>query len=312
MKFKNKLFLIILLLSISTLKSQNVSISSFSNIEESTVIPALSGVYGNYTVNTSYHQNMMGFKNAPNTTTLTTDLPINKLSSVFVSYESNKAGIFTNSFISAAFAKRVMITKEIFAGISISVNNNISSFDFKRLSSFENDPELSRSIAENLSVFSFGTSFVVGSKNNGLGVYIPRLTRDSKDLTTSLTYSNSNPLYVYAFHATEINSNYNNKTSIIIKNDGYSSWQLATNFYNRNGYFCGISYQSSSEIGACLGLRLYERFEFAYTLNYFLRNKYSSTSQEIVLSYKIGRNKEFGKIREKTDIQSKPYIEWAE
>ena len=93
-----------------------------------------------------------------------------------------------------------------------------------------------------------------------------------------------------------INDDFDVEPSLLVKGTMQTPWQIDFNVkgYYKRSYWLGISYRSSKDIVAMLGVKV-KKYYLGYAFDYTMSNikRYSSGSHEILLGVNVfeGRNK---------------------
>lgn len=297
-----KKFLVVIFASISLISTaQQLPLYSQYIMNAFLINPAIAGSVDYFPIRLTARQQWVGINDAPSTQAL----------SAHYLFEYQKLGvggyIFNDNFgpmsrlgIQACASYHLPLTGiSSKLGIGLALKGFQFKFDESKLKAIDDaDPALSYST---ITKFVPDADFGVYLYNDKyfVGVSATQLVQLNIDFGDSSIDKNAIIRHYYAIggYMFTLNDDFDVEPSLLFKGTMQTSWQIDFNVkaYYKRMYWLGVSYRSSKDIVAMLGVKI-KKYYFGYSFDYTLSNikRYTSGSHEILLGINITEGKKKG------------------
>lgn len=294
-----KSILILMVVMLSTLHSRAQYDAMFTQymFNEMFINPGYTGSKDAMAVNLLHRQQWVNFPGRPITTTFSVHGPLmNNKMGLGLSVLNEKIGKLNRNLAYLNYAYRVktgtkgQLSFGLMAGIHNQVNklSELKSTDAGDIQVSQNTPSL---IAPN-----FGGGIYYYTNKFYAGISVPRMVDDGYLFNATGDVIKSTKIDVQKFHyyltignVFEINEDFKLKPQAMVKmvQNAPLQYDVNVNALIKNLVWAGISYRSSSDISAILGVQVNPQFIVSYSYDYSLTKlqKYSQGSHEIALGY---------------------------
>lgn len=297
-----KKFLVLIFASISLVSTaQQLPLYSQYMMNAFLLNPAIAGSVDYFPIRLTARQQWVGINDAPSTQAL----------SAHYLFEYQKLGvggyIFNDNFgpmsrigIQACASYHLPLTGiSSKLGIGFALKGFQFKFDESKLKAIDDaDPALSYST---ITKFVPDADFGVYLYNNKyfVGISATQLVQLNIDFGDSSIDKNAIIRHYYAMggYKFTLNDDFDVEPSLLFKGTMQTPWQIDFNVkaYYKRMYWLGVSYRSSKDIVAMLGVKI-KKYYLGYAFDYTLSNikRYTSGSHEILLGINITEGKNRG------------------
>lgn len=296
--FKTSVIVILILVVGSSLKvhaQYDAMFTQYTN-NEMFINPAYTGTKEALCITALHRQQWIGIEGRPITTTLTLHSPIweNKMG-LGLSLLNEKLGVTTRNMIYLSYSFRVRTGKKGYLGFGLMGGVHIQTDKLASVATdVINDPHFSENINENITPnFGFGINYY--TEKFFAGISIPRLLDDHIIIGDKGKVSfklSSFHYYLTLGRVFTINDYFKIKPSMMVKAvvNAPIQFDVNLNFLLKEHLWLGVSYRSTADMSATIGLQINPRFLFSYSYDYPISslNKFTAGSHEIVLSALFG------------------------
>jgi type IX secretion system PorP/SprF family membrane protein len=261
--------------------------------------PAYTGSKDALSITALHRQQWVGVEGRPITTTLTLHSPIweNKMGLGF-SMLHEEIGVTKRYMIYLSYAYRIKTSDKGFLSFGLNGGIHIQSDNYKSLQTdVINDPRFSTNVnGEVTPNFGFGVNYNTDKFFAGLS--IPRLLDDNiyisdQSVNKKVTFSTKSFHYYLTVGRVFTLSDYLKlKPSLMLKAvmNAPVEFDISVNSIIKDLLWLGVSYRSSADMSAMIGLQLSPKFFISYAYDYPTSslNHFTTGSHEIVLSALFG------------------------
>ncbi|MBN1251520.1 MAG: type IX secretion system membrane protein PorP/SprF [Bacteroidales bacterium] len=290
---KQIIYIIILISSIYTAKSQQDPLISHVFDNKTFINPAFAGTQGEICANLINRQQWFGLEGAPKTTILNLNSPINIFgtkSGIGISLLDDKLGLEKNFTGMIDYSYHHMLGEGILSfGAQLGINNKAFEGTWTTPEISANaDPAIPAENDHNL-VFDMGFGIAYNIGNLYVGLSSTHLTQPSYNFTNAKLPFLKRHYYLISGYIYEIpNSLIELKPNVMLNSDGSSSQMLINVdvLYNKK-FWGGVSYRTVNGIDIKIGVELLNgiRIGYSYGLNISEIIRTNSGSHELMLGY---------------------------
>ncbi|MFP4060253.1 MAG: type IX secretion system membrane protein PorP/SprF [Bacteroidales bacterium] len=286
-------FLIILLLSGTVAKGQQVTSNSLFNLNRLNYNPAFAGASDKIPISLHVRQQWMGFDDAPRSQYMSTHafLPLKiGLGSVIF---NNITGPTRQTGMKLAFSKHFRLNEEHWFSLGLSAEVFQNLFETGRLeTNIPGDPAITGELQQRLAPDA-STGLFFYSENYFAGFSVINLMESKWDLfETSLDFNNpvARTFYLTGGYVFTLNELFRYQPSVLVKKSIGLPLQLdaCNQLYYRDFLWAGASFRTNLDGIIMTGFR-YSIFEFVYAFDITfgeIRN-YNHGSHEIILRFNL-------------------------
>lgn len=262
--------------------------------------PAYTGSKEALCITALHRQQWVGVEGRPITTSLTMHAPVweNKMG-LGLSLLNDQIGVSTRKIMYVSYSYRIRTGNKGYLGFGIMGGMHIQANELSKVpTNVENDPHFTSNVYDKASPnFGFGINY--NTDKFFAGISIPRLLDDNisfADNGKALTDNNLKPELFHYFitvgRVFKINNDLMLKPSLMTKAvaNAPMEFDLSLNSLIKEQLWLGVSYRSSADMSAIIGLQLSPSFLISYAYDYPTSslNKFTTGSHEIVLSALFG------------------------
>ncbi len=294
---KSILITIITLLSSLTAIAQYDAMFTQYMFNEMYINPAYAGSKEAMSTTLAHRQQWVNFPGRPITTSFTLHGPLaDGKMGLGISFLNEKIGKLNRNLAYLNYAYRIKVSEKgkLSFGLMAGMHNQVN-----KLSELKATEGGDIQISQNTpSIFTpnFGAGIYYYTNTFYAGLSIPRMIDDSYVFDGKGELQKSTRINPTTFHyyltvgnVFTINEDLKVKPQAMVKlvQNAPLQYDVNANFLIKNKIWAGVSYRSSSDISALLGLQVNNQFAVNYSYDYSLSKiqKYSQGSHEIVLSY---------------------------
>ncbi|MES2566144.1 MAG: type IX secretion system membrane protein PorP/SprF [Bacteroidota bacterium] len=295
---KSIILLIAVVFSCIAAKAQYDAMFTQYMFNEMYINPAYTGSKDAMAINLTHRQQWVNFPGRPITTSFTLHGPLaNDKMGLGISVLNEQIGKLNRNLLYLNYAYRIKVSEKgkLSFGLMAGIHNQVNKLSELKATE-SGDMQVSQNTPSIMSP-NFGAGIYYYTNKFYAGVSIPRMVDDTYmfDATTGdLVKSNKlNPskfhYYLTIGNVFEINDDLKVKPQAMVKmvTNAPLQYDVNVNVLIKNKVWAGVSYRSSADISALLGLQVTPQFLFNYSYDYALTKiqKYSQGSHEITLGY---------------------------
>jgi type IX secretion system PorP/SprF family membrane protein len=262
--------------------------------------PAIAGSVDYFPVRLTARQQWVGIKDAPSTQAISAHYLLNNQKIGIGGYLFNdKFGPISETGIQACFAYHLPLEGiKSKLGMGLAFKAFQFKFDESKLVTIDdNDPAVTRGTISkfvpdaDFGVYLYNDKYFVGISATQLIQFKIDLGDNSVDKNQIIRH-----YYFTGGYNFTLNENLELEPSVLVKGTMETPWQIDFNAraYYKKMYWFGLSYRSSKDLVAMLGIKI-KKFLIGYSFDYTFSNikNYSSGSHEILIGFNIdeGKNK---------------------
>jgi len=262
--------------------------------------PAYTGSKDALCITALNRQQWVGIEGRPITTSLSMHAPVfqNNMG-LGLSLLSDKIGVSSRKIMYLSYSYKVQTGTNGFLGFGIMGGMHIQENGLASvLTNESNDPNFSHNVYDKASPnFGFGINYT--TDKFFAGISIPRLLDDNlsfADNGKALSDNNIKPELFHYFltvgRVFTINNNLMLKPTLMTKTvaNAPMAFDISLNSLIKEQLWLGVSYRSSADVSAIVGLQISPSFLISYAYDYPTSslNKFTAGSHEIVLSALFG------------------------
>jgi type IX secretion system PorP/SprF family membrane protein len=294
---KRILIIVIVFIASINAKAQYDAMFTQYMFNEMFINPAYAGSKEAMALTLNHRQQWVNFPGRPITTSFSLQGPLaNNKMGLGLSFLNEQIGKLNRNLIYLDYSYRLKTSEKGFLsfGLMGGIHNQVN-----KLSELKATESGDIQISQNTpSMFTpnFGAGIYYNTNTFYAGFSIPRMIDDSYVFDGSGSINKSTKISPSKFHyyltvgnIFTINDDLKIKPQTMIKivQNAPIQFEVNTNFLIKNKIWAGVSYRSSSEISAILGLQISPQFLVNYSYDYSLTKiqKYSQGSHEITLGY---------------------------
>lgn len=294
---KSILILVVVMLSTLCSRAQYDAMFTQYMFNEMFINPGYTGSKDAMAVNLLHRQQWVNFPGRPVTTTFSIHGPLmNNKMGLGLSVLNEQIGKLNRNLAYLNYAYRVktgskgQLSFGLMAGIHNQVNklSELKSTDAGDIQVSQNTPSL---IAPN-----FGAGIHYYTNKFYAGISIPRMVNDGYLFNETGDVVKNTKIDVQKFHyyltignVFEINEDFKLKPQAMVKmvQNAPLQYDVNVNALIKNLIWAGVSYRSSADVSAIVGVQVNPQFIVSYSYDYALTKmqKYSQGSHEIALGY---------------------------
>lgn len=243
----------------------------------------------------------VGFKGAPNTYSLSADMPLKKYNSgVGLSYFYDKIGPTRSNNLYIDYAYHIKVAYGIKLGMGLKAGFKVFGADLAALGQdgvqdnmFETD--IRGDIMPNfgLGLFAYRDDFYFGLSS-------PKMVNHKYEGTDKASGSEERHFFVIGGYVYKINREFTFKPSVHTKfvKGSVPSMDITANFLFREMIWGGLSYRTGDALAIITSVQIDNRFRvgYAYDITLSKMRKASSGSHEIMLKYDLNKTEDRPKI----------------
>jgi type IX secretion system PorP/SprF family membrane protein len=294
---KSILIIVIALFSAVGAKAQYDAMFTQYMFNEMYINPAYTGSKEAMAVNLTHRQQWVNFPGRPITTSFTLHGPLaNDKMGLGVSFLNEQIGKLSRNLVYLNYAYRIKAGEKgkLSFGLMGGIHNQVNKLSELKATE-AGDIQVSQNTPSIITP-NFGAGLYYYTNTFYAGLSIPRMIDDSYVFTTSGEIDKSTKLSVNKFHyyltignVFTINEDLKVKPQAMVKmvQNAPLQYDINANFLIKNKIWAGVSYRSSADISALLGIQVTPQFLVNYSYDYALTKiqKYSQGSHEITLGY---------------------------
>lgn len=294
---KRILIIVIVFIASINAKAQYDAMFTQYMFNEMFINPAYAGSKEAMALTLNHRQQWVNFPGRPITTSFSLHGPLaNNKMGLGLSFLNEQIGKLNRNLIYLDYSYRLKTSEKGFLsfGLMGGIHNQVN-----KLSELKATESGDIQISQNTpSMFTpnFGAGIYYNTNTFYAGFSIPRMIDDSYVFDGSGSINKSTKISPSKFHyyltvgnIFTINDDLKIKPQAMIKivQNAPIQFEVNANFLIKNKIWAGVSYRSSSEISAILGLQVSPQFLVNYSYDYSLTKiqKYSQGSHEITLGY---------------------------
>lgn len=294
---KRILIIVIVFIASINAKAQYDAMFTQYMFNEMFINPAYAGSKEAMALTLNHRQQWVNFPGRPITTSFSLHGPLaNNKMGLGLSFLNEQIGKLNRNLIYLDYSYRLKTSEKGFLsfGLMGGIHNQVN-----KLSELKATETGDIQISQNTpSMFTpnFGAGIYYNTNTFYAGFSIPRMIDDSYVFDGSGSINKSTKISPSKFHyyltvgnIFTINDDLKIKSQAMIKivQNAPIQFEVNANFLIKNKIWAGVSYRSSSEISAILGLQVSPQFLVNYSYDYSLTKiqKYSQGSHEITLGY---------------------------
>jgi type IX secretion system PorP/SprF family membrane protein len=250
----------------------------------------------------------IGFDGAPNTRSLTADIPVKFFNSgVGFTYVNDVIGPEKSNSLYLDYAYHLKINRQWQLGMGLKGGFKMYSANFSQEDIAEpNDQQFAKDIKGEF-MPNFGLGLFLYSKRFYLGLSSPKMVSHKykgqyggqAESETATQGGEERHYFVIAGGLVDINREVKFRPSVFTKyvKGAPISWDISANFIFRETFWGGLMFRSGDAIGILAQFQLNNRIRvgYAYDITISRMRKASSNTHEIMISYGFAPNK--GKVR---------------
>ena len=309
---KRTFIIIIAILTVGSLYSQQVVMFSHYFYKPMTYNPAFTGVNDNMNIMLVNHTQWTGFKGGPQYNVLTFDGNfINKNTGLGLSVISDKKGVNSRVGGDLFYSYKLQFKENIYIRLGLCLGIINQSIDYSKATiENPNDPYLFTN-RQNKTTFDANAGMAFILKNFELGFSVPQLSNqkinyissnDSKISYTQRMHYISSLKYRFILPKKKELSLTPQLLSRYLPNTPLQ-YDATINFDWQNKFWIGSTYKSNYAIGVNLGVILIKKLSIGYTYDYITGNlnRYGGLSHEIMIHYTFNKKKKEPKTQEQKE-----------
>lgn len=299
MRPMKKSLLISLFVLLSTLAARAQYDAMFTQymFNEMFINPGYTGSKDAMAINLLHRQQWMNFPGRPITTTFSLHGPVmNDKMGLGISVLNEQIGKLNRNLAYLNYSYRIKTseTGRLAFGLMGGIHNQVNKLSELK-STQEGDIQISQNTPSIIAP-NFGFGIYYSTRTFYSGISIPRMMDDSYmfDATGGFTKKTSFDVQRFHYYLTvgnvfEINDDLKLKPQAMIKmvQNAPLQYDVNVNAFIKNLVWAGVSYRSSADISAIVGVQVNPQFIVSYSYDYALTQiqKYSQGSHEIALGY---------------------------
>jgi type IX secretion system PorP/SprF family membrane protein len=264
--------------------------------------PAYAGSRDVLSVTSLFRKQWVGFDGAPNSQTLTADMPIrDKSIGLGLQVYNDKLGVTNNTGIYGSYAYRIRFVK---GTLAFGLQGGFSQFraDLTSVQLDKNSGQ-DEAFAQNLNVFlpNVGTGVYYNTDRFYVGLSVPHLINNKLDKYDRVDFvSNravqSRHVFASAGYVFDISPTLKLKPSVLVKmvNGAPLNVDANTNLWIHEKIAFGLSYRTGDSMLGMFEVQLNNQFRLGYAYDWTISGlqRYNSGSHELMLRYEFSFEKD--------------------
>lgn len=282
--------------NVKTSKAQYDAMFTQYMFNEMFINPAYAGSKDAMAVTATHRQQWINFPGRPITTTFSLHGPLlgNKMG-IGLSFLNEKIGVLNRNLVYLSYAYRLKLGKGLLSfGLQGGIHNQMNKFSELKTND-AGDVQLSQN-TPNIITPNFGFGIYYYTKKLYAGISIPRMIDDNVIINSTGVVVKNTKITPAKFHyyltvgrMFEVNSDIKIKGQLMITavENAPIEFNINANVLIKNLIWAGVSYRSSADISAILGVQINPNFVFSYSYDFPLTKiqTYTHGSHEIALGY---------------------------
>jgi type IX secretion system PorP/SprF family membrane protein len=301
MKIMKHIAILLLVASTFTLKAQQDPLYTQYMFNLSSVNAAAIGRADYMSFMTVNRFQWVGFEGAPNTYSLTADVPLPKYNSgVGLSYFYDKVGPERSNNLYFDYAYHIKVAYGIKLGMGLKAGFKVFSADFSKIGQEGvEDEQFSKDVYGDL-MPNFGLGLFAYRDDFYFGVSSPKMVNHKYEGTDDVSGGEERHFFIIGGYVYKINREITFKPSIHSKmvKGSPPSVDITANFLFREMIWGGLSYRTGDALAIITQVQIDNRFRlgYAYDITLSKMRKASSGSHEIMLTYDLIKTEDRPKI----------------
>jgi type IX secretion system PorP/SprF family membrane protein len=300
---KKLLFVVLFLGTVSALKAQQLPLYSQYMMNGFLLNPAIAGSVDYFPIRLTARQQWVGIDDAPSTQAISAHTLLPNIGLGLGGYLFNdKFGPISRMGVQAVGAYHLRLGGEMKLGFGLALKAFQFKFDQSELVTIDDDdPAINRGVITkfvpdaDFGVYLYDNKFFVGLA----ATQLIQLDIDLEDADTASLEGKNQVIRHYFLtggYKFALGENFELEPSLLLKGTEKTPFQIDfnTKAYYKKSYWLGVSYRSSKDLVAMIGVKI-NKFYIGYAFDYTFSNikDYTSGSHEILIGFNVkeGANK---------------------